>query len=364
MLELGGDGVCSVANRIGSLDGLRGIAALTVAFSHSSAVYAQTGDTWGATIWDLLTRSVLSAGEAVVIFFILSGYVLSRSLARQGEITEATLWSFYLKRCFRILPAMWVAIVVTFAISRSFDLSDKQHLFTGWYHYVFTPRGGWQVLSNFALWSFDVVPNTWTMRIEMLGSLLTPLFFWVLSTATWNSKIAFGAVIMVAGFACGGDLNYMLAFYVGSVLARFEFSVGRNGPWFIIVGLSIVSACGLIPGGWHGRGFEQIIYTAGGALVLLGCRELPILGSPLFRSFGQISYSFYLYHSTILAVVAAATVPILKQVSPSTANFILFSASTMIAIPVAALSYRYVESRFKISGAIGKWLPVTAKVSP
>lgn len=336
-----------VTQRIATLDGLRGVAALSVAFAHSGAVYAHPKLTLGTSIWGIVSQSVFSANEAVVLFFILSGYVLAKSLSSEDDLTQEAIWSFYIKRCFRILPAMWVAIIVTFIISRAYDLSDKQNLFSGWYHHVFAVQGGWQVLSNFALRSFDVVPNTWTMRIEMIGSLFTPLFFWILSIGNWYSRIATGIAVLAVGFAYGGDFSYMLAFFVGAVLAKSDTSAGAS-RWFIVAGLLAVSACNLAPGAWHGKGFEPIFLTAGGALILLGCRDWALLASSPFRRFGQISYSFYLYHSTVLAVIATATLPFLKRLDSTLANFMLFGASAIMTVPVATLSYRFVENRFRV----------------
>ena len=61
--------------RIEGLQSLRGVLALAVAAGHSWSMLPI------ATWLDYLALTVLQAGNAVMVFYVLSGYVLSRSLA-------------------------------------------------------------------------------------------------------------------------------------------------------------------------------------------------------------------------------------------------------------------------------------------
>jgi peptidoglycan/LPS O-acetylase OafA/YrhL len=95
------------SDQITELQSLRGISAVTVMISHCLVDYGPA---------PLLTRisSVFNGRAAVVIFFVLSGYVLTRSLQR-SQFNRGAVLRFYARRIFRLYPAIWVASVLGLA---------------------------------------------------------------------------------------------------------------------------------------------------------------------------------------------------------------------------------------------------------
>ncbi|MCU1588078.1 MAG: hypothetical protein JWN31_1571, partial [Frankiales bacterium] len=87
-------GAAGPARRLSSLDGIRGVAIVLVIVSHG----------WG---------NLRGGDEGVIAFFVLSGYLITTLLlneqARTGTID---LRAFYLRRAARILPAMWLTLLV------------------------------------------------------------------------------------------------------------------------------------------------------------------------------------------------------------------------------------------------------------
>src|SRR5262245_20320652 len=90
---------------IGELGALRGIAALVVCLSHTLLVY----DHPQALL--ILAGIPLNAHGAVVLFFVLSGFVLALSWQRFSPGLASAI-QFYTRRGFRIFPAMWLATVI------------------------------------------------------------------------------------------------------------------------------------------------------------------------------------------------------------------------------------------------------------
>lgn len=90
---------------IPELQSIRGIAAIVVLLHHASFLFATTPH---FRYW---SEVVLNAHAAVMLFFVLSGYVLSRSLSGP-ELDLKRIGEFYLARAFRIYPALWLACVV------------------------------------------------------------------------------------------------------------------------------------------------------------------------------------------------------------------------------------------------------------
>src|SRR5262249_9621237 len=84
------------------LQSIRGIAPCVVMLGHCASYYV-------APKWFHTAELMLANGEgAVVLFFVLSGYVLANLLSK-SPLDSKAIASFYLRRLFRIYPALWLA---------------------------------------------------------------------------------------------------------------------------------------------------------------------------------------------------------------------------------------------------------------
>src|SRR5579871_4515312 len=90
------------------LQSIRGIAALVVLACHCTSYYLTPA-------WFTRAQYALANGQgAVVVFFVLSGFVLTNMLSRE-PITVQSTFVFYLRRLFRIYPALWAASLLALA---------------------------------------------------------------------------------------------------------------------------------------------------------------------------------------------------------------------------------------------------------
>src|SRR5690606_17945561 len=89
-------GVSPPISRLGWLDALRGGAALAVAFHHASWVYLPSLREWLADWFD-------PGRCGVLVFFMVSGYIIPASLERRGSVRN-----FWIGRFFRIYPLLTV----------------------------------------------------------------------------------------------------------------------------------------------------------------------------------------------------------------------------------------------------------------
>lgn len=89
-------GVSSAPSRLGWLDALRGGAALAVALHHASYVYLPSVRVWLKEWFDPGLFGVL-------VFFLVSGYIVPASLERRGSVR-----GFWIGRFFRIYPLLAV----------------------------------------------------------------------------------------------------------------------------------------------------------------------------------------------------------------------------------------------------------------
>jgi len=132
--------------RYPSLDGLRGVCALVVVVYHcllvvpalsipadgSAPSAAASSATWSPVWWLYRTplRALWAGPEAVLIFFVISGFVLCLPLARSPVRQWAT---YYLRRFCRLYLPVWgavgfavlgagLALVLAFALAGSLPL--------------------------------------------------------------------------------------------------------------------------------------------------------------------------------------------------------------------------------------------------
>lgn len=177
------------------LDGLRGLAALLV-FVHHTISFFDNGEHdhgfgEGGEHWLLASlpfvRILFNGGNAAVaVFFVLSGYVLSRSplrLVRDGHAT-ACLWnlaSAVVRRPIRLYgPALAVTLGVALLMHAPFHVvpdmpwpkrdADVFHELMRWARdavHFFNP---FQAHSNEAWFTYSIV--VWTLPVELKGSML------------------------------------------------------------------------------------------------------------------------------------------------------------------------------------------------
>lgn len=315
--------------RLAALDGLRGLAAVVVV-AHHAILSSSLGDAYvtelagedsGSGLASLLANTPLRylnlGTEAVIIFFILSGFVLTLPMLRGKGLN---LWAYYPRRFLRLwLPAaaaMAFAILTIVAIPQRPDdaSSDWVRRFT------FPELDAQRIVDSFPL----VVGSThlnnplWSLRWEMLFSLLLPLAFLValkVRRVAWWGVAACG-VASGLGFLTGSSaLKFLPIFLAGCLVA--DVVADRGGPrrprsaWILLVcGLVLIGVPDVLrvvlPGSHPHAVFSlsQGLVTVGAALLVYSLvgrsGAARALASRPFRFLGRISFALYLVHVPIL----------------------------------------------------------------
>ncbi len=170
---------------IGELQALRGIAAFAVMIGHCLIYY---------DIPPLFSSIALffNGRSAVVVFFVLSGYVLTRSW-RDTPFNRANILRFYMQRAFRIYPAVWAAsafgLLYLVFLHWQIPVADTSAFFkdrfrADRFNMLFI------VLSFAGIGSF-ILPQLWSICIEIIASFALPgIAFMVMH----RSRIACGVL--------------------------------------------------------------------------------------------------------------------------------------------------------------------------
>lgn len=298
-------------SRIEKLDALRGVAALMVFMAHCPP--PGLGHAW----W---LQPLRDGYGAVLIFFLLSGYVLALQLEGRQRPGYA---GFLTRRVFRIWPAYAVVLVLTFAA-----LYWTQTPVLGGKTGAMAQVPGWQdLLENiFFLGDPDAVnPPAWSLYVEMRLSVIFPLLLLCTRRLGLVGSLVAGAVFSVAatrlvhvpmpGFllSLAEASRYVVLFMAGAVLARPGNAVEQLyqklpqsaraaalAAALAMIGCKFHPQLESIPYvkyvGWVGYGmvFVFCLYSARAGR-LLHCRPLLFLG--------QVSYGLYLLHTPLIQLL-------------------------------------------------------------
>ncbi|MBY4382842.1 acyltransferase [Rhodococcus fascians] len=373
------------AKRVHSLDGLRGVAALIVVVNHvmvTGVTYANVADGRGRADqlsfdwwWSYTPLHLLWGGtEAVFVFFILSGYVLS------GPTQKSTFswFAYYPKRIIRLYLPVWGSLVLagltTLVITR--EPKDGASWWTnshGQVDIVSAARSG------LLLDKIDFLNNPlWSLAWELWFSLLLPVYTiackWAAASLTRTGVlVAVLGIVMAGGSVVGSNaLRYLPMFAFGILLYLHRERARAVGDKFTEMrgGWSLVAltAVLLTTSYWMAQSSPSIP-----AAVASFCRALQVGGALLFvfialycgpaRRFlatpplawlGLISFSLYLTHD---AVVISWTM--LMGGSPS--PWLTLSIVLPISLAFGGLFYLAVEKPSKtLSESAGAWASAKA----
>jgi peptidoglycan/LPS O-acetylase OafA/YrhL len=353
--------------RFYELDSLRGVAALTVVLHH----FARICSPRVVHVIDRTPLRLLVAGhQAVILFFLLSGFVLTLPYKKKGRLNYGP---FLLKRVCRIyLPYLGA---LAFAILCDLHFSGRSHANNYWIKWTWSAPVTPHLVAQHILFlgSYDWHQfNTafWSLVYEMRISLVFPFLalavlrlraVWVivsaaaLSLAFYPLAILFSSILHLSSRDAAINsmltLHYAAFFLIGSLLAKHLHVTNR---WFASLtgfqagGLALVSLA--LYGFSNASSIVQRfsipadLYdwgTAAGAIMLIvfAMNSRPFhsfLTSPTIHHLGQISYSLYLIHGTILFVLIHT---LLGRVPMSLLLLIYLS----ITLAVTEIFYRLIE---------------------
>lgn len=326
-------------NRKNSFDFIRLLAAVAVIFSHSFALTGSTEPGIG---------KVSIGAMGVWIFFILSGYLISKSWDQYPRFNV-----FFAKRLLRIIPGLAVAIISTILVAGLFFSSISLIEF-------FTRQETFSYLNNVLIYNpsyflpgvfeNNIYPLTvngsiWTLAYEFTMYLavaligvfgiykkIPPFYIWVtLLLLTLLAAIIGWDHLTVSIFYLnlGQMLIFALMFFSGIMMHKYEKIIKlttRNG----LLSFSLFIVCSLL---------LPIITPLFAAIFLayavfaLGTHD----AISWIAKYGDFSYGLYIYAFPIQQMIASVT--------NTTSMPKMFTLSLLLTFIVSVLSWYLIESK-------------------
>lgn len=330
------------------LTGLRGIAILSVLLFHSGLPYAQGG----------------YAG--VDVFFVLSGYFITKSI--ESDITNNcfSIFSFYHRRLLRILPAAIVVIIAVGIVGAKLlfpeeliELAESSLAFLTLRSNLWAAKS----ISYFGI-GVDYKPliHYWSLSIELQCYLIFPLLIALLIKGNRNKLILISTLIFAASVIYAGlyaNKNPDKA-YFSSLMRIWEFALGAIlgvsktnkhivrcqtinlltalGYALVIASVFIFDEQSSFPG------FLALVPCIGASIIICFGSDQTFF-SKIFSNkplvfIGRISFSLYLVHQPILAFYRTLSGRGLQGLEPE--------AIIAASVATGALLYFTVEKPFQI----------------
>jgi peptidoglycan/LPS O-acetylase OafA/YrhL len=337
------------------IDGLRALAVLPVILFHAGF-------------------ETFSGGfVGVDVFFVISGYLITTIILAELEQGKFSIVIFYERRTRRILPALFLVMIVCIPFAWFWllprDMKDfSESLFAV---SLFISNHLFLSESGYFDTAAELKPllHTWSLAVEEQYYLLFPPFLmlfwklgkrWILVTLGLMFVTSL-AVAQWAAYAKPAAAFYLLptrgwelligvfaAFYL-SKANRKDFGKGLSeaagwlGVALILYAVFAYSKTTPFPG------FYALVPTIGTMLIILFATQQTtvgkFVGNKAFVGIGLISYSAYLWHQPLLAF---------GKLSGLTSSNMSMLWLLLIALVLAFLSWRFVEVPFRSKNKISR----------
>jgi len=335
------------------IDGLRAIAVLSVVLFHAGL------------------ESFSGGFVGVDVFFVISGYLITRNIRNDIIAGRFSYSNFYLRRVRRLFPALFFTLVVTAVLG--FLLLSPRLLEQLGESIVYAAAS----LSNFYFWSetgyFDTSSNLkpllhfWSLAVEEQFYLVWPSLllglFWLRRRWAVTGTLGLLAILSLAlgehWMAIDPEaVYYLMPFRI------FEFAIGAlcvwagNIPARLNAANEIILACGLGAIAYAVFTYDEltafpgpgaVIPCLGAALVIYSGQAKYtgfVLRNRLAAGIGLISYSLYLIHWPVLVYYKYWKFDAVSQYEQA--------GLVVAALLFAILMYKYIEKPFRF-GSHGKY---------
>jgi peptidoglycan/LPS O-acetylase OafA/YrhL len=296
------------------IDGLRAVAVLSVLLVH-------------------LNIAGFSGGfVGVDVFFVISGYLITRLIWAELKVGQFSFLNFYERRTRRIIPSLLATLLVSF-IGAGLLFSPEDLL-----AYIRSLMSALLFVSNIYFWQeigyftseIDIKPliHTWSLSVEEQFYFIWPLLMvgLVRIKRPWIAYLLV-AIIALLSLAAAQTMVFIdtnAAFYL-LPFRIFEFCIGGALVWIYstnitrkwlleplpIIGLAMIGyAVMTFTSKTPFPSFYTLIPCVGAALIIFAggaTRTAWLLANPLMRAIGLISYQLYLVHWPLIVYFSYAS---------------------------------------------------------
>ena len=343
-----------IPNYYPSVDGMRAIAVLMVTLAH-----------FGFDMFPLPYGLSIESLMGVYIFFVLSGFLITTQLIKE-KLTTGTISvkRFYIRRILRIIPLAYLFLFVLIIISVCYGSmsSDSDFLIS----FLF--------IKNLPVKNHPFTAHLWTLSVEEQFYVILPLLIYLSLKKYFTIALLLAVLIPFIsilsyhhiGFYCSNHIYLLVVkiiqysfwkaptiILIGSVFAILAFKgVNFHLPskyyflsFFLLLAAILISTKNFIFYSKYISEFLSAIIIAYVILLNIYSNNFltKVLSNPILIKIGILSYSLYMWQELFLG--RFFWIPWLKFLNTMPLLVIIF-IKFILLIPIAFISYRFIESPF------------------
>lgn len=331
------------------IDGLRALAVMPVIFFHA-------GFSWFG-----------GGFVGVDVFFVISGYLITTILLEDIENKHFSIVNFYERRARRLLPALFFVMFACIPFAWMWMLPTQMKDFSQslvaaslfasnilfWYESGYFDEGA----------ELKPLLHTWSLAVEEQFYILFPIFL-ILAWRFGKNRVFWMIVVMAAaslllsewGWRYKATANFYSAptraweLFSGSIAAFIVHKKGvqKNNALALLGLAAIVFSIFFFDKTTPFPSIYALVPVLGVVMLVLYADKdtyaAKLLSTKVFVGIGLISYSAYLWHQPLFAFSSVYTFGLL--------TLEITVALILLAFLLAFLTYKFVESPFRIKGKI------------
>lgn len=354
--------------RLHSLDGLRGLAAVVVVIHHALLTFPAFADAYYGQIsgnpvaWALSytpLHAFWAGTEAVYLFFVLSGIVLVLPIIRHGR---AFSWAAYYPR--RILR-LYIPVAAAVIFGAILVLLARRFQGPGLGPWMNSRTPGYTVegfVRDIVLvfGPSRVISPLWSLRWEVLFSLLLPLFalFALALRGLWWFKLVATVGITAAGSIFGSEYLFFLPIFAIGALLISEWNAilktmarldGRRWAWptYLTVAVVLTTATWVASGLGATEANRYIAWVPilGVTMIVISAATFTpfkrFLETSLVAWLGTVSFALYLVHEPIIIAARFLTYPLSPWIGLAIAVPLAFAIAWFFAKYIEQPAHRF-----------------------
>jgi peptidoglycan/LPS O-acetylase OafA/YrhL len=339
-----------IGQRIRGFDGLRAIAFLLVFMSHK--IPFPLTDRYGTIgVW---------------LFFVLSGFLITRILANSCDHLERGVGSFrghlsnfYIRRTARIFPAYYLFLLIlsALAVAGLVNIGERSRQLANWLYLtnIYVGRRGWGTDLGH-LWSLAVEEQFYIFFAPLALALRRQHLSYLCGVVLFGSVLAHIILVVSGTWVVSLDVNSFLNFGLLAIGGLAALGADRRLPQFLSGNIPILTVLVLfliVPILGETDAMLAFGRLSGFLLAILliqiyqaqHCRMVSLLDIRPLSGLGLISYGAYLFHPVIKVdgiLHAFGYGPL-----PAVASL---SVELLATIGLAAFSWRVLENPIRRIG--------------
>ena len=354
-------------------NGARGIAALIVCIDHAYGLFLEP-HFGGAVVASHFVA--LAANQAVMVFFAISGFLITKSImANLRRNVSFSLREYLYARIARVYPPLIFSIALTcvlFLVVKSCGLSGGSNdipyqvgVFPMMREVFSVTRG--DILQALIMNNGLLLSNgpLWSLFIEWWIYLVVGLAVFVFTNRNILSKLLFTVVLALA-YSRLLSVNSNAMFYLGIwIFGGLVALANSRFGWFVtcqhtlIFGLLLAScllayvAPGLVfagPISWRVNAVQFVICAFWCALILPDQAYVNVPACRALYHLGECSFSLYLLHFPLMLFLLSVLQSAFGTALPFT--FFMAVAAVVLSVAVAYFSAKWFEDKKYFLGLI------------